>query len=118
MPTSSGDAINAYAAFMRFDYGDDYVSRWAGTGNAIYAQVGYFIKTAKLMPYIAIQNGNYDGLPDNISATNIGMNYYINGHNAKLTLEYHRIKGDVREGVIATGDDSLSQLRLQLHIFL
>ena len=34
MPISSGDAINAYAAIMNFDYGDDYVSRWAGTGTA------------------------------------------------------------------------------------
>jgi len=70
------------------------------------------------MPYIGYQNGSYDGLPDNITASNIGMNYFINGHNCKLTLEYHRISGDVREGAIATGDDSLSQLRLQLHIFL
>jgi len=119
MPTNTnGDAINAYAAVMNFDYGDNYVSRWAGTGTAFYAQVGYFIKQAKLMPYIGYQNGSYDGLPDNITASNIGMNYFINGHNCKLTLEYHRISGDVREGAIATGDDSLSQLRLQLHIFL
>lgn len=118
MPTSNGNAINAYAAFMKFDYGEDYVSRWAGTGTALYAQVGYYMKQAKLMPYIAIQNGSYDGLADNISATDIGMNYYVNGHNCKITLEYHKIKGDVREGAIATGGDSLSQLRLQLHIFL
>lgn len=118
MPTSSGNAINAYAAFMKFDYGENYVSRWAGTGTALYAQVGYFMKKAKLMPYIAIQNGSYDGLTDNISATDIGMNYYVNGHNCKITLEYHKIKGDVREGAIATGGDALSQLRLQLHIFL
>ncbi len=118
MPTSDGNAINAYAALMRFDYGENYVSRWAGTGNAFYAQVGYYMKKAKLMPYIAYQNGSYDGLADDISATDIGMNYYVNGHNCKVTLEYHRIKGDVREGAIATGGDSLSQLRLQLHIFL
>lgn len=118
MPTSNGNAINAYAALMKFNYGDNYVSRWGGTGSAFYAQVGYFMKQAKLMPYIAIQNGSYDGLPDNISATDIGMNYYVNGHNCKVTLEYHKIKGDIREGAIATGGDALSQLRLQLHIFL
>ena len=66
MPTKDGNAINAYAALMKFDYGDNYVSRWAGTGTAFYAQVGYFMKQAKLMPYIAIQNGSYDGLEDNI----------------------------------------------------
>lgn len=118
LPTSTGDAVHAYAAFTNFNYGDDYVSRWGGTGSAFYAQLGYFMKKAKMMPYIAIQNGSYDGLEDNISATDIGVNYYVNGHNCKVTLEYHKIKGDIREGAIATGDDSLSQLRLQLHIFL
>lgn len=118
MPTSSGDAFNAYASFSSYDYGDNYVSRWAGTGSSFYAQVGYFLKNAKLMPYVAFQSASYDGLDDSITATNIGMNYFVNGHNCKITLEYHNISGDVREGAIATGDDSLSQLRLQLHIFL
>lgn len=117
MPTKSG-AINAYAAFMNFNYGEDYVSRWAGTGTAFYSQLGYYIKSAKIMPYFAYQLGDYKGLEDAISALNIGVNYFVNGHNAKLTLEYHRIKGDIREGAIATGDDALSQIRMQMHIFL
>ena len=29
-----GGSFNAYAAFMKFDYGENYVSRWAGTGNS------------------------------------------------------------------------------------
>lgn len=117
-PTAKGDCIHAYAAFQNFNYGENYVSRWAGTGTNIYAQLGYFLKSAKLMPYVAFQSGNYEGLNDPVSSLDIGANYYINGHNAKVTLEYHRIKGDIREGAIATGDDALSQIRLQLHIFL
>jgi hypothetical protein len=118
MPVGQGNALNAYAAFQNFNYGENYVSRWAGTGNAIYGQVGYYIGAAKLMPYVAYQSGSYDGLNDNINALDVGMNYFVNGHHCKVTLEYHHIQGDIREAAIATGDDALSQVRLQLHIFL
>ncbi len=114
----NGDAINAYAAFMNFNYGDDYVSRWAGTGTAIYGQVGYYLKSAKIMPYVAFNNGSYQGYEKPVTALDVGVNYYINGHHAKVTLEYHRIAGDIREGAIPTQDDALSQIRLQMHIFL
>ena len=117
MPTEGG-ALNAYATFISFDYGPDYVSRWAGTGTSTYAQLGYYLKSAKIMPYIAFQSSNYDGFEEPISALDIGVNYFVNGHNAKITLEYHRIKGDVREAAISTQDDALSQLRLQMHVFL
>ena len=118
MPVGQGNAVNAYASFINFDYGENYVSRWGGTGTSLYGQLGYYLGAAKLMPYIAYQNGSYDGLDDNISALDIGANYFINGHHCKVTLEYHRINGDIREAAIATGDDALSQIRLQLHIFL
>ncbi|MEM1119726.1 MAG: hypothetical protein AAGJ18_04720, partial [Bacteroidota bacterium] len=118
MPTAKGNAINAYASMTNFNYGENYVSRWAGTGTALYSQVGYFVKKAKIMPYIAYNLGNYEGYDHNITATDIGINYFINGHNCKLTLEYHKIKGDIREGAIATPDDALTQIRMQLHVFL
>jgi hypothetical protein len=70
------------------------------------------------MPYVAIQSGNYDGYRDPVSSLDAGVNYFINGHNAKVTLEYHQIKGDVREAAIATQQDAMSQIRLQLHVFL
>jgi len=118
MPMGDGGALNAYAAYMNFNYGENHVARWAGTGSAIYAQVGYLIKSAKLMPYIGFNTGNYEGLDDPINALDAGLNYFVNGHNAKLTLEYHKISGDIREAAIATQGDALSQIRLQLHVFL
>ena len=116
-PIPSG-ALNVYTSFIAFDYGENYVSRWAGTGKAVYAQLGYYSNRFKLMPYIAFQSGNYDGFEEPVRAMDIGLNYFINGHNAKLTLEYHRIKGDIREAAITAQDDALSQIRLQMHIFL
>jgi len=115
---SNGDAANAYLALMNFNYGENYVSRWAGTGTALIAQAGYYLNSAKIMPYVGFNYGAYQGYDDPVTALNVGMNYFINGHFAKLTLEYHRIAGDVREGAIITQDDAISQIRLQMHIFL
>lgn len=120
MPLSGNDCLNAYAAFMNFNYGNDYVSRWAGTGTVIYGQVGYKFPGSKFMPYVALQSASYDGFDENPSALDIGLNYFILGHNAKLTLEYHTINNDIREGGLdANGDiQNISQIRLQAHIFL
>ena len=112
----SGNAINAYASFINFNYGENYVSRWAGTGTNLYAQLGYFVSDFKIMPYIAYQSGSYEALEDNISALDIGVNYYVNGHHAKITLEYHTIRGDYRDAPTTDGD--VTQWRLQTHIFL
>ncbi len=119
MPVGNG-AFNAYVSFMNYDYGDNYVSRWAGTGNVFYAQTGYLIPNTRFMPYVSYQNANYDGYDETISELNIGVNYFLNGHHAKLTLEYHQITNDLREGAISDfGDNNtLSQIRLQAHIFL
>lgn len=112
MPTKDG-CINAYASLMNFNYGDNYVGRWSGTGTALYGQFGYFVKSLKIMPYLAYQVGNYEGFDENLSSVNAGVNYFINGHHAKLTLEYHRINNDLT----ATRGD-VSQVRMQAHLFL
>ena len=111
-------AVHAYVSLTNFDYGENYVSRWAGTGTAIYGQAGYYVRSLKLMPYIALNTGKYDGFYEPITTLDIGVNYFVRGHNAKITLEYHRMKGDIREAAIETHDDAFSQMRLQMHIFL
>jgi len=114
VPTRTG-GVNAYASILRFNYGENYLSRWAGTGTAFYAHFGHYFTDSKLMPYVAYQIGNYDALEANPQALDIGMNYFLNGHNAKLTLEYHRISDNPLEGGI---DQDVTQVRLQAHIFL
>lgn len=113
-PFGGGNAINAYVSYMNFNYGENYVSRWAGTGTVIYGQAGLYLKSLNIMPYVAYQSGNYQGYPDPIGGLDVGLNYFILGHNAKLTLEYHSLTNDPRDA--ATG--KLSQLRMQAHIFL
>jgi hypothetical protein len=120
MPVTDGDCLNAYASFMSFNYGDNYVARWAGTGSVLYGHVGYKLPNSRFMPYIAAQTGNYGGFNENTSAVDIGLNYFLNGHSAKLTLEYHTISNDVREGGLdANGNiQDVRQIRMQAHIFL
>lgn len=118
MPLLDG-ALNAYASFQKFNYGSNYISRWAGTGNAFYAQAGYYISRTRLMPYLAYSNGDFEGADESIHSMDFGLNYFINEHHAKITLEYHRIVNDYRENDIVRGvNDALSQLRLQLHFYL
>ena len=124
MPVGTDGALNAYVAYMNFNYGENYVGRWAGTGSVIYAQAGYYIKPAKIMPYVGYNMGNFDGFDEPVSALNAGLNYFISGHNAKVTLEYHSIMKDPREVLIdmdageTQADAMKSQFRLQLHVFL
>jgi hypothetical protein len=113
LPTGKG-AFTAYGSWIKFDYGENYISRWGGTGTNLYAHLGYYWKAVKLMPYLAFQTSNYQGLDQAPNALNIGVNYFILGHHAKLTLEYHQIANDPRE----SGASNLRQVRLQAHVFL
>lgn len=118
-PTASG-SWTVYTALMKFDYGEDYIGRWAGTGTTYYGQGGYYLNNLKIMPYLSYSLSDFDGASEKISALDIGINYYINGHNAKISAEYHRMNNDFREAAIDLngGLDHLSQLRIQLQVFL
>lgn len=117
IPVSNG-AFHAYASYIDYDYGQDYVSRWAGTGHSFYLEAGYYYAPFKIMPYASFNQGMYDGFNSKIYSLDAGVNYFIKGHNAKITLEYHSIKGDIREAAISSSEDVYSQLRFQLHLFI
>ena len=114
------NGISAYASLMRFDYGENYMSRWAGTGTNYYTQAGFYFHPLKLMPYVSLQVGDYQAFNDNIIANNIGINYLINQHHAKITLDYYQVFNSPFEaGVDAFGNPiDLKQVRLQFHVFL
>jgi hypothetical protein len=71
-----------------------------GTGNTIYTQLGLLLPKnllgpkAKLQPYVAYLHNNLEGLRNpngTIKGVNVydaGLNLYLDGHNAKLTLNY------------------------------
>jgi hypothetical protein len=65
-----------------------------GTGEVIYAQAGYKFKDAllgnhgTLMPYASLQHANYERLEGGMKVWNLGINWLIKGHIAKLSLNH------------------------------
>jgi hypothetical protein len=65
-----------------------------GTGNIYYTALGYILPDnwqplpGRFQPTLAIQYKNFEGLAESSTQFDIGLNYYISGHNAKLTLQY------------------------------
>lgn len=71
-----------------------------GTGQSYYAQLGFLMgkntlgSKVRLQPYVAYLHSSLNGLIDtdgNIRGVNnydAGLNFYIDGHNAKITLNY------------------------------
>ena len=117
----SGGALTFYVAYTSFNYGENYVARWGGTGHNIYGHGGYLLPPPVnwLQGYFGYQIGMYDGLDEPVNALNVGLNFLINKHHAKVTLEYHEIQNQI--GGAAENDDTrddVSQLRLQLHFFI
>lgn len=107
-------AITAYATFQSNDYGQDYLLGSAyGTGNMLYAHVGYLLggdKAAKrFQPYLALMNHSYDATDDNQTQLKLGVNMYMSGHNSKLTVEYFNS---------SFGDNSTNNLAIQAMIYL
>ncbi len=110
--------INAYAGFFHTDYGPNYIRNngimnpangsadanvfsgagnaypMFGTGNSIYLQGGLrlpndlFKENGTLMPYFSYRWSKYDKLKDAFSVVNLGVNWLINKHQSKVSLNY------------------------------
>lgn len=114
---SRGEAISFYGNFTHYDFGTNYIRNAApmnpangsndsnvlngsgngfpayGTGNVLYAQLGYKLKdnligTTTLMPYVAIQHAHYERLNKDMSFYDIGVNWLLNGQTSKFTVSY------------------------------
>ncbi|MEN9611459.1 MAG: hypothetical protein RLZZ628_2273 [Bacteroidota bacterium] len=100
-----------------------------GTGSIFYGQVGYLLpKLAsghQVMPYGTFTYKNFDRLTAlGVGASTqfaLGLNYFITGHNAKITAEYstrpvYKLDPTVAGNILANG--SAGQFTIQTHIFL
>lgn len=74
-----------------------------GTGDIFYAQAGYLLPKdllkghGKIQPYVAYSTAIFEGVKDAagakvpVNVIDLGANWYIEGHHAKITLNYrHR----------------------------
>jgi hypothetical protein len=77
-------------------YGTTAAARWAD-GSAYFAEAGLLImKTVQpVAKYIATKKSEYNtNSEDNESYAVGGLNFYINGHNANVKMEYQLPLGD------------------------
>lgn len=109
-------ALTAYAAISSNDYGKNYVRNLGvmnptsgggtsfngsgnsfpinGTGTLSYFQIGYLMKSdllgnmGTLQPYVASQIADLDLLSDTMTMYEFGVNWLINGHDAKISLNH------------------------------
>jgi hypothetical protein len=144
-----GTALNVLATFYKYDFGTNYIRNlgilnehttapaladsWAGggnlqpsigTGNIIYVQAGYLLPKLKngtsFMPYATFTHKDFDRLKDASNQFGVGINYFVTGHNAKITLEYQTrpVYQVVQGATDVTLNGSKGQVILQTHIFL
>lgn len=69
-----------------------------GTGSIYYGQVGYllpdFSEKVRIQPYVAASYADFEGIQDSngdavpVSVFDGGLNFYLDGHHSKFTLNY------------------------------
>lgn len=115
---TKGHAINALAAYYQSQYGSNKNFGGGGlvpgSGSIVYTQLGYYlpVKDQGIMPYLTYSYQDLSNTPNTSYELGVGMNWFINGHNAKLTAEFNTGK----KGVANAGTNS--RATLQMHIFL
>jgi len=146
---TKGSALNVLATYYNYDFGTNYIrnlgilnlhstgastNSWAGAGNAqptigtgsiFYLQAGYQLPKLKngtaFMPYITLTHKDFERLADPSTQYGLGLNYFVTGHNAKITLEYqtrpiYQLNAANNNAIERTG--YRGELILQTHIFL
>ena len=93
-----------------------------GTGNIWYTHVGYLLPKLKngtaFMPYATFTQKNFDRIGKASGQYDLGMNYFINGHNAKITLQYSSRPVYKTVNGNPERNGSKGEFILQTHIFL
>lgn len=95
-----------------------------GTGNIGYVQAGYLLPKLKngtaFMPYATFTYKDFERLSETSTQFGLGLNYFVTGHHAKITLEYQTrpvYKVDTADSLVKR-NGSKGQLILQTHIFI
>ncbi|QJW88391.1 hypothetical protein HNV11_02885 [Spirosoma taeanense] len=96
-----------------------------GTGKVVYGQFGYLMRQdlfgggrGTLLPYVQAQLGNYQRVTQTMGVYNLGVNYLINGHNSKLTLDYQNRPYYETSGTQIAPAGRRGQLVLQYQVFI
>lgn len=85
-----------------------------GTGNVIYVQTGYLLpepiqlNKGRFMPFAQLMSATYERLSGSMNVWDIGLNYFLQGHQHKLSIDYQNRpvfnnqtwKEDSRKGLV------------------
>ena len=130
-------ALTAYAAYYYMDFGRDALRNIGimnpadpgsgggnayptlGTGHTGYMQLGWLlpcqVNDIRFQPYVLSQISGFDALNDPMIQYGIGINMFLHGHNAKITLQYQdRPIFDTAGDADSRG----SEFVLQMHLFI
>ena len=95
-----------------------------GTGNTIYAQLGYLLpnfssrKMGKIMPYLSTTLSKYQYFEKYwTNIYNAGINYFINDHKAKLTIDWQNRPTYLVEASEITNGPRKNTVTVQYQIF-
>ena len=113
-----GSAVTLYGSYAHYDFGPGYIRNLGannpangviagqgsfngtgnafpmiGTGNIFFGQVGYLLPKSKptscqLQPYASLMLANYDRLASTMVSYDLGLNWLVNGHGSKFSLNY------------------------------
>ncbi|MFN4081393.1 MAG: porin [Saprospiraceae bacterium] len=93
-----------------------------GTGSIVYLQSGFLLPRLpngqSFMPYATLTYKNFERLADASTQFGLGVNYFVTGHHAKISLEYQTrpVYKAESDGIRRNG--SRGEFILQTHIFL
>jgi hypothetical protein len=116
-------AVSLYAGYFHYDYGRNYrllnTSTEIATSDIVYMQCGLLlpdiIKQARIMPYLQLSNRSIQALEKDCNTWGIGSNFFLEGHNAKITVEYTRNSNYIPK---LSKHKNSEFVTLQLHIYL
>jgi hypothetical protein len=92
-----------------------------GSGNIWYTQAGILLPTSqekpkvRIQPYGAYTYKNFDALQKSSSQFDIGANFFLDGHHAKITTQYSTRPVYTTADTI---DKYLGEFTVQLQIYL
>lgn len=114
--TASGTALTSYVVYYHYDFGPNYMRNIGimnvgfgagssqngpgnaqptiGTGKIFYTQNGLLLpkswlgENGRLQAFGALTHKNFEYFEEGSWQYDLGMNYYINSHQAKITLQY------------------------------
>ncbi|HXO22462.1 MAG TPA: hypothetical protein VOA87_21275 [Thermoanaerobaculia bacterium] len=107
-PIPGGDGLTVQADYTQWD-GGTFLTAIPKQKTTL-LEVGYYAHAIKLLPYVQYAQENFDLAknPDE-KRTEVGIGYYINGHNQNIKFGYGKIDRD--------GSPKRNQIRLQYQVY-